>query len=177
MAVFVSYGSLPAPAEFRARALHWAAQFAYCAYYEPNDLEYPQGAFERLLAVANGPQTAPASLPELEKWLTQPAPGPRCGFITYDVKNEVEALHSHHFDGLQWPSLHFFSPETWLCWGPDGVEIKGKTAGVLEAILTTKVPAEAPVQVAAMRPACPKPSIWRPWRLFGKTFLTGKSTS
>ncbi|UOQ51895.1 anthranilate synthase component I family protein [Hymenobacter cellulosivorans] len=156
MAVFVSFGSLPAPAEFRARALHWAAQFAYCAYYEANGLDYPQGAFEQLLAVAQAPQASPASLPELQAWLAQSATGPRCGIVTYDVKNEVEALHSRHFDGLQWPALHFFAPDTWLCWRPDGVEIQGDTVGVLEAILATEVPTEAPAQVKTMRPRLPK---------------------
>ncbi|QNP51486.1 hypothetical protein H9L05_15895 [Hymenobacter qilianensis] len=42
----VPLSSLPiAPAEFRANALHWAARFQYCAYYEPNDLPYPRGLF------------------------------------------------------------------------------------------------------------------------------------
>jgi para-aminobenzoate synthetase component 1 len=36
--------------------------------------------------------------------------------LTYDLKNEVEVLHSHHSDNLNWPTLHFFEPETWLEW-------------------------------------------------------------
>lgn len=153
----VPYAALPcSAAEFRERALYWAAEFACCAYYEPNGAEYPHGPFEQLLAVTNTPDLAPTALAELESWLNRPATGPRCGFVTYDVKNEIEALSSGHFDGLQWPALHFFTPETWLYWTPEGVEIHGATVGVLAAILATVVPVEAPLPVATLRPRLPK---------------------
>lgn len=32
------------------------------------------------------------------------------GYLTYDLKNEIEALHSENDDMLQFPALHFFSP-------------------------------------------------------------------
>lgn len=32
------------------------------------------------------------------------------GYLTYDLKNEIEALHSGHTDGVAFPVLHFFSP-------------------------------------------------------------------
>lgn len=33
------------------------------------------------------------------------------GHFGYDLKNEVEDLESHHFDGIQFPDLYFFVPE------------------------------------------------------------------
>ncbi|MFO8235637.1 MAG: anthranilate synthase component I family protein [Bacteroidales bacterium] len=33
------------------------------------------------------------------------------GFLTYDLKNGIEKLHSNNSDGLKFPSLHFFQPE------------------------------------------------------------------
>lgn len=33
------------------------------------------------------------------------------GFLTYDLKNEIELLHSNNSDQLQFPVLHFFVPE------------------------------------------------------------------
>ncbi|MGZ4054702.1 MAG: anthranilate synthase component I family protein [Bacteroidia bacterium] len=33
------------------------------------------------------------------------------GYLTYDLKNEIEELSSKNDDGLQFPLLHFFSPE------------------------------------------------------------------
>ncbi|MFB9055994.1 anthranilate synthase component I family protein [Mariniflexile ostreae] len=33
------------------------------------------------------------------------------GYLTYDLKNDVERLESHNFDGLQFPDLYFFQPK------------------------------------------------------------------
>ncbi|MCB2410468.1 anthranilate synthase component I family protein [Hymenobacter lucidus] len=157
MVELVSFASLSISAElFRAKALHWAGGFACCAYYESNDLLYPQGAFQRLLAVSNQAAPSPASLAELEHWLQTPGAGPRCGFVTYDVKNEIEALHSRHFDGLHWPALHFFAPEIWLSWQQEAVEINGNTADVLAAILATEIPTNTAPPVDTVRPRLPK---------------------
>jgi para-aminobenzoate synthetase component 1 len=145
------------PADFRARALRWAARFAHCAYFEPNGLDYPQGPFDPLLAVAAESVDAPATLAELRSWLPQaPADGPCCGFLTYDVKNEIETLSSRNFDGLAWPNLHFFRAQTWLHWRPNEVEIHGHTDGVLDAILALPVPQLPLPLVPAMRPRMPK---------------------
>jgi para-aminobenzoate synthetase component 1 len=137
------------PVDFRARAVQWGAGFTYCAYYEHNDLQaHAAGAFSRLLAVASASPASPGTVAELPAYLRQPPEAaPRCGFLTYDVKNELEALSSHNFSGLAWPALHFFIPETWLCWQADAVQICGNTAGVLAAILSTE-----PV-------ACPLPTV------------------
>ena len=156
--VFPLAGLSIKPDEFRRRALQWAAQFRYCAYFEHNDqLAYPQGPFGRLLAVADAALGAPGSLAGLGNYLAQPAAGaPRCGFLTYDLKNEVEALSSENFGALEWPLLHFFTPATWLIWQAETVEIHGVTEGILTAILATAQPAGAPPQVPALRPRLPK---------------------
>jgi para-aminobenzoate synthetase component 1 len=145
------------PDDFRTRALQWAAQFVHCAYYEPSDLQQAAaGTFCRLLAVANAAPNAPAALADLPVYLGQPAALPHCGFVTYDVKNELEALSSRNFSGLDWPALHFFQPETCLRWHPDTVEITGNTASVLAAILATEVPVASPPTVPPLRPRLPR---------------------
>jgi len=147
------------PADFCARALQWAAQFSHCAYYEHNDLQHSApGTFSRLLAVAAAAPAAPASLAELAAHLSaeHEQPGPYCGFVTYEVKDEIEALHSQNFAGLTWPALHFFQPETYLHWQPDAVELHGRTAGVLAAILATQVPAADLASVPPLRPRMPR---------------------
>ena len=146
------------PADFRARALRWAAQFAHCAYYEPNDLQATAaGTFTRLLAVAATAGPTPPTLAEMPAYLSGSASAlPRCGFITYDVKNEIEALSSGNFSGLDWPALHFFQPETCLCWQADVLVIQGAVAGVLAAILATAVPASLPPAVPPLRARMPR---------------------
>ena len=141
------------PADFRARALRWAAQFAHCAYYEHNDLQaQAPGTFERLLAVASAAPGAPNSLAGLPPDWPVGQGAPRCGFVTYEVKNEVEALSSANPSGLDWPALHFFVPDTWLCWRADCVELHGATTGVLAAILATSLPPTIAPTVPPLRP-------------------------
>jgi para-aminobenzoate synthetase component 1 len=145
------------PTDFRACALQWAARFAHCAYYEPNDLQpSAAGTFSRLLAVASAAPTAPAALADLPAYVAGPATLPHCGFVTYDVKNELESLSSHNFSGLDWPALHFFQPETCLRWLPATLEITGNTQDVLAAILATVVPVASPPAVPALRPRLPR---------------------
>lgn len=145
------------PADFRVRALHWAAGFPHCAYFEPNGLDYPHGPFDRLLAVAAAGAEAADSLAAL-RTPPRPAPdqGPRCGFITYDVKNDIEALTSRNFSALDWPPLHFFTPQIWLCWRGETVEIHGETPGVLARILAQPVPAGPAPRLPALRARLPK---------------------
>ena len=138
------------PVDFRERALQWAAGFVHCTYFESNGLDYPCGPFGRLLAVAPAGAATIDSLAGLAE--PPPEQGPRCGFLTYDVKNDVEALTSHNFDGLNWPLLHFFTPQTWLYWRDEQVEIHGQTAGILDLILAQSVPAVPAPQVPTMRP-------------------------
>ena len=140
------------PADWSARALRWAAAFPHCAYFEPNALPYPLGAYERLLAVSSAADGVD-SLAHLAQWLDTSAPrAPRCGFVTYEAKNEIEALESRNFYGFAWPQLHFFVPTTWLCWRADAVEIHGRTDGVLAQILAQAMPAVAVPHVPVFRP-------------------------
>jgi len=148
------------PTDFRARAVQWAANFVHCAYYEHNDLQVQAaGTFSRLLAVAPAAPASPGAVADLPAYLCQPpATAPRCGFITYETKNELEALSSHNFSGFAWPALHFFIPETWLCWQADEVQIHGATAGVLAAILRTEVAASSLPAVPPLRARLPRPA-------------------
>ena len=144
------------PADFRARALRWAAGFAHCAFFEPNDLAYPEGPFERLLAVAARADDAPRTLAELQPWLRQSGMAPCCGFVTYDVKIEIECLSSANYAGFSWPQLHFFRAETWLRWRAGQLEIHGNSAGVLAGILGIALPVLAAPQVPVLRPRLPR---------------------
>ncbi|MBD2767858.1 aminodeoxychorismate synthase component I [Hymenobacter sp. BT664] len=163
------------PADFRGRALQWAAGFPHCAYFEPNGLEYPYGPFDRLLAVAAAGAETAASLAQLRPLLDRrPDLGPRCGFITYEVKNDLEALTSENHDALGWPQLHFFAPDTWLCWRPDAVEIHGQTAGVLPQILAQPRPAGCAPQLPAMRPRLAKADYLRAVAAIREDILNGE---
>ena len=77
------------------------------------------------------------------------------------MKNEVEALESANFSGLDWPALHFFVPETWLTWQAETVTLHGADntllTNLLAAILATATPVAAPTAVPPLRPRMPRP--------------------
>ncbi len=166
------------PADFRARALQWASGFVHCAYFEHNDLQAAApGSFDRLLAVAAPTPLAPASgqLADLPACLRQPPlAAPRCGFVTYDVKNELEALSSRNFSGFDWPALHFFVPDTWLRWRADTLELHGHTAGVLAAILATEAPTTTRPAVPPLRARMPRADYLRAVEQVREDILNGE---
>lgn len=164
------------PPDFRARALRWAAGFAHCAYYESNDLSYPGGPFRRLLAVAKATPGAPGTLDELGAWLAR-GPGsaaPACGFVSYEVKDELERLSSANPSNLSWPNLHFFRPQTWLIWEGKDLQIHGETVGVLAAIAATPLPTVPPPAVAAVTPQMPKADYLRAVESVREDILNGE---
>jgi para-aminobenzoate synthetase component I len=160
------------PTDFRVRALHWGAAFPHCVYLDSNDLQYPQGAFVRQLAVAGAGAENSHSLAALSG---QPAnDAPRFGFLTYDLKNDIEALQSENFAGFAWPGLHFFWPETWLVWRADMLEIHGRAESVLGQILAQSVPSAAALAVPAMHPRLPKTDYLRAVEAIREDILNGE---
>lgn len=77
------------------------------------------------------------------------------GFMTYDLKNELEDLSSENIDGIEMPALHFFQPRWVLVLKDDELEIhfhekensKSEAKFLLEQILSTKVD---PVPISAV---------------------------
>jgi para-aminobenzoate synthetase component 1 len=51
-----------------------------------------------------------AALPDMHGFIEQTKDKWKLGYITYDLKNEIEELQSNCYDGLRWPKLHFFVP-------------------------------------------------------------------
>jgi para-aminobenzoate synthetase component 1 len=168
------------PPDFRARALRWAAAFSNCAYFEPNDITYPQGAFARRLAVRRAPAYSPGSLAELAQWLDQPSTAPRCGLLTYDLKNEVEALHSHNPTNLTWPTLHFFEPEIWLEWQETTLKIHTDSSDasaareVLEQILAVRPLSAVSATIPAFQARLPKADYLAAVEAIREDILNGK---
>lgn len=79
-------------------------------------LDLEKGAFQQLKAFQNDNQN---------HWLF--------GFLTYDLKNDVERLTSENPDNLGFPCLHFFKPKWVLKISKNTVEIVENTEGPLHA--------------------------------------------
>lgn len=99
--------------KFKTKLLYWSQKFDHTIGLDSNN--YPQKAkeFDFLLAVeavSNINTKALNSLNQLKEyqiitkdWLF--------GYLTYDIKNDIENLKSESFDGLQFPDLYFFQPK------------------------------------------------------------------
>jgi para-aminobenzoate synthetase component I len=102
------------PPDWTTRLLAWADQFGTAVYLDSNS--HPHRSYPtwdclvavdplHILQVQAG--NAFAQLLDFQNqinndWLF--------GFFSYDLKNELEQLHSGHPDGIRWPDLFFFQP-------------------------------------------------------------------
>ncbi len=83
-------------AKFKQRALTWAAQYEPCCYLDSNDHRDAHSRYDLLVAIGINS--------ECTDWLF--------GHISYDFKNQLEALESNHPDGIDMPDMSFFCPDT-----------------------------------------------------------------
>lgn len=96
---------------WKQKLLHWSSSQHPCVYMDSN--QAANGDWECLVAVgAKSVLAAQAgsAFQQLSIW-RQNNPGWLFGFLSYDLKNEVERLQSEHFDGIEFPDLYFFQPE------------------------------------------------------------------
>ena len=56
-------------------------------------------------------ETKGNSFAQLQEFLERHPADWKLGYLTYDLKNELEDLHSANEDSMQWPRLHFFIPK------------------------------------------------------------------
>lgn len=107
---------LPLPLDFfKKQLLHWADTYAVAAYLDSNG--HTTGAYaawECLVGVGVVDELLASAGTAFSAWQDwqQREPDWQFGTLAYDLKNEVERLSSSHSDGIGWPDLYFFRPET-----------------------------------------------------------------
>lgn len=134
--------SLP---EFRQLALVWAERFSLVASYTSNAIPYPYQGFEELLAVSSG---KPIELDTEHAFdsLSQELEHQQsiwCGYLTYDLKNQVERLSSKNADQVGFPAIFFFQPEVYLSFTEHSVTINSAINApndIFQQILTCRLP-------------------------------------
>jgi para-aminobenzoate synthetase component 1 len=115
------------PEDFISQALRWASSFSHCIFLNPNQYQglYPAAPFPKMLAAGakrllRADSNAFEALADFHRqkasWLF--------GYLSYDLKNELEALQSRQTDGLAFPLLSFFEPEHRLHWQTDSLLVE-----------------------------------------------------
>jgi para-aminobenzoate synthetase component 1 len=114
--------------EFKQKALQWAGTFDTACYLDSNNFTDPYGKFDTLIAVGSKVYVEANDGNAFEQLANfrRENSGFIFGFLGYDLKNEREDLSSGNFDGLQFPNLYFFAPETVITIKDGVVEVLGK---------------------------------------------------
>lgn len=99
--------------DFLLKLQHWAQQFEVTAWYEGNSETYDYQSFDQMLgvnAVSELISHYNGGFEKLKTYVDQ-TQDYLLGYLGYDLKNDVEALTSANFDGLDFADIHFFQPE------------------------------------------------------------------
>lgn len=98
----------------KTRLLHWAQQFDEVVWLDSNEyLHKTSGKYEALLAVDAFTvlkTDTPQAFEKLDEYQTHTKDW-LFGYLTYDLKNDVEKLTSNNIDNVNFPDLFFFQPK------------------------------------------------------------------
>jgi para-aminobenzoate synthetase component I len=118
--------SLNNVAQFKNQLLIWAQQFDDVVWLDSNNYQQNHSNYDAILAVdaitciqtdyINGFGKLKEYQTNAKDWVF--------GYLTYDLKNDVERLESHNFDGLEFPDLYFFQPKKIFLFKENEVEIR-----------------------------------------------------
>jgi para-aminobenzoate synthetase component 1 len=112
--------------ELKAKLVVWAQQYEEVIWLDSNEYQHHYSNYSAILAVdaltalKTDFHNAFDRLEEYQNftndWLF--------GYLTYDLKNDIEALSSQNYDGLAFPDLYFFQPKKVFLFKEDTVEIQ-----------------------------------------------------
>lgn len=133
--------------EFRNKMLNWVKPFNIFCLLDNQQYHFDEPAFECLLAAgskANLEINAQGALDALKDFYDRHK-GWMFGHLSYDLKNELEQLHSENWDGITFPDLHFFVPQIVVQLTKEKVTIYGDADAAsvfksIESCIILKVP-------------------------------------
>jgi para-aminobenzoate synthetase component 1 len=148
------------PEVFKQQLLVWSEQFREVVFMDSNseyNLQQRYSSYDCVLAVdaltslKTDYHNAFEDLLQYQQisrdWLF--------GYLTYDIKNAVEALESKNFDGLDFPDLYFFQPKKLFLLQGNTLEIQylnlcdEEVESDFESILNSQLePAQAQLPIA-----------------------------
>lgn len=99
--------------DFKTKLLNWANQFREVVFLDSNEYKQRYSSYDFIVAVDaltsiktdfhNAFDDLYQYQSATKDWLF--------GYLSYDLKNDIEKLQSNNFDGLHFPDLFFFQPK------------------------------------------------------------------
>jgi para-aminobenzoate synthetase component I len=113
------------PVLFKKQLFSWSKQFREVAFLDSNNHKNAYSSYDSMLAVdafTSLQTNAHLAFEDLNQYQLQSKDW-LFGYFSYDLKNEIEALNSSNFDGLDFPDLFFFQPKKLFLLKNNKVEI------------------------------------------------------
>lgn len=136
----------------KRRALQWASQFSHLHFFHSNGLPYPFGAFATRLAVGCAREMRITAGPTAGTFEQLQAFHHQChdwlvGYLSYDLKNEIEALSSQNTDRLHFPPACFYQPQHLIDFTEAGLTIHSldNPEAVFQEMMNTRLFGEMPL--------------------------------
>lgn len=101
------------PSSFKQKLLQWAQKFDNIIFLDNNGHHDNYGSFEAAIAIGVESQLKTNQSDALEalSYYKDKTKDWIFGYLTYDLKNELEDLNSQNHDDLEFEMLHFFQPQ------------------------------------------------------------------
>lgn len=114
------------PIQFKKQLLNWSQQFREAIFLDSNNYNQKYTSFDAILAVDAFTSIKTDEINAFEdlKQYQQTTKDWLFGYLSYDLKNDTEALKSKNFDGLNFPELFFFQPKKLFLLKENQLEIK-----------------------------------------------------
>ena len=98
---------------FKNQLLSWSQQFEEIVWLDSNHCIQSHATYDAVLAVDafTGIQTDVINGFDKLKEYQETTKDWIFGYLSYDLKNDIEPLSSQNFDGLNFPDLYFFQPK------------------------------------------------------------------
>ena len=112
--------------EFKKQLLLWAQQFEIAVWLDSNNYDQKYSNFDAVLAVdaiSKIETSYENAFSQLKKYQSE-VNDFIFGYLSYDLKNDIENLTSSNFDGLHFPDLFFFQPKKLVIIKGNTIEIK-----------------------------------------------------
>jgi len=101
------------PSEFKKQLLLWSNSFREVVFLDSNDYNQIYSNYDCVLAVDSFTSIKTdyeKAFEDLHQYQSQTKDW-LFGYLSYDLKNDIEDLQSNNYDGLEFPDLFFFQPK------------------------------------------------------------------
>ena len=101
------------PNEFKKQLLVWANSFREVVFLDSNNYPQTYSNFDSILALEAFTSISTdfsKAFEDLHQYQSQTKDW-LFGYLSYDLKNDIEDLQSNNHDGLEFPDLYFFQPK------------------------------------------------------------------